>query len=498
MSSRRRSVSSTVHVDVMLSKTVLRPFGRRLRFLSTYASEAQYLEALRTRSELPAGFKVGTHKFTFKPREMPHKTAPMTLTLIALEEPTTSWAAMFTSNAFPGAPVIVGRKRFRAGTPLQAIVVNNKISNVCAPGGVEDSESMCIAAADALKLKSPDYVLPSSTGIIGWKLPVPDLRGALPEAATKLQAGSILPAAVGICTTDLYPKVRSVTLPGGARIVGIAKGAGMVEPNLATMLVYILTDAQVDRATLDAALRASVHTSFNALSIDSDQSTSDTVVAVSSMAKPLPPGALPAFHAGLAQVCTELSEDIVRNGEGVQHVMKVQVVNAGSEALARSVGKAIVNSPLFKCAVAGNDPNVGRLVCAIGNCVGKHTQANGASIDVSKTVLTMGGRTIFSGGVFQLPPEAEAELVSHLKGAQLWATEPTVAPGAAGTAAAPAAGGGTAFPAHAVSFPTPVTYPPHERTVDIRVDLGLGPGNAVILGADLTHEYVACNADYRS
>jgi glutamate N-acetyltransferase/amino-acid N-acetyltransferase len=482
---------------------MVRTVVRLVRFASgfagtaTFKNEASYIQSLAARGALPAGFRVGTHKFTFRPHELPHKTAPMTLTLIALDKPTSSWAAMFTSNAFPGAPVIVGRKRLagrEGGGMLQAIVINNKISNVCAPGGVDAAETVCAAAAKALSLSSPSLVLPCSTGIIGWRIPVADLTSAMPAAAASLQGGSILPAASGICTTDLYPKVRSAVLPNGSRIVGIAKGAGMIEPNLATMLVYVLTDADIPAQQLQEMLKRAAAGSFNALSIDSDQSTSDTAVLLSSRAVPTRPELYGAFEEGLTAVCADLAADIVRNGEGVQHVMRVRVTNAGTPALAAAVGKAVVNSPLFKCAVAGNDPNVGRLVSAIGSCVGKHPDG-GRTLDLSNARLSLGGRVIFSGGVFALPPEAETELVAHLRAAQLWETTPTVASGAPATAVAE----GSSFPGPSVSYPTPVTFPPHERMVEVGVDLGLGSGgSATILGADLTHEYIACNADYRS
>jgi glutamate N-acetyltransferase/amino-acid N-acetyltransferase len=253
---------------------------------------------------------------------------------------------------------------------------------------------------------------------------------ALPATRAALQGGTVVPAAKGICTTDLYPKVRSTVLPGGARIVGIAKGAGMVEPGLATMLVYILTDAVVSREELRGAVAAAVGPTFNSLSIDSDMSTSDTLVALASNTRPLKEevgmggkgrgAALQGFTAALTSLCALLSEDIVRNGEGVAHVIRVSLTNAPSLALARAVGKSVVNSPLFKCAVAGNDPNVGRLVAAIGKCIGGMPREAVGGLDMAGITLTMGGLTIFSKGVFSLNPATEAALVKHLKEAQLW------------------------------------------------------------------------------
>ena len=274
----------------------------------SFSSRAAHRNWLAQHATLPAGFRVGTTRFDFVPREAP-KPAKMTLTLIALDKPTPDFAAVFTKNAFPGAPVIVGRARLSEPT-LGAILVNNKISNVCAPGGVEASERLCGELAKQLGL-SAGQVLPSSTGVIGWTLPVDAMLPALPKAVEALTNSSVLPAAEGIVTTDLYPKIRSVQL-GGGRIVGIAKGAGMIEPNMATMLVYIMTDLVVPRDTLRAILSRVVDRSFNCISVDSDTSTSDTVVALSSGRVPCPD--LAAFEAALTTLCRDLAEDVVRNG----------------------------------------------------------------------------------------------------------------------------------------------------------------------------------------
>jgi glutamate N-acetyltransferase/amino-acid N-acetyltransferase len=432
----------------------------------TFSSRSEHRAWLAGQSALPQGFRVGTTRFDFMPKEAP-KPAKMTLTLIALDRPSPDFAAMFTKNAFPGAPVIVGRRRLAEPT-LGAIIVNNKISNVCAPGGVETSERVCAETAKLLGLPAT-AVLPSSTGVIGWGLPADDIVSHLPQAVSALAAGSVLPAAEGIVTTDLYPKVRGASV-GAGRIVGIAKGAGMIEPNMATMLVYILTDLAVPRDTLRALLANAVNTSFNLISIDSDTSTSDTVALVSSGKVPCED--LAAFEAALTQVCRDLAEDVVRNGEGVRHVIRVKVKNAATRDLACALGKAIVNAPLFKCAVAGNDPNVGRLVQAIG----KHVGAHAAGTDLSKLRASIGGIEIFSGGAFRLNPEKETALVAHLKHAELYSSKP--------------AADGTFVP--------PVDYPPHERCVEIEVDLGGGAAEATIFGGDLTHEYVSENADYRS
>ena len=432
----------------------------------TFADRASHRAWLATQSALPAGFRVGASCFEFTPAEAP-KPAKMTLTLIALERPTPDFAAVFTRNAFPGAPVVVGRGRL-SGPALAAIVVNNKISNVCAPGGVEAAERVCAETARLLGCP-PGAVLPSSTGVIGWGLPVEAMLAALPAAVAALRGGSVLPAAEGIVTTDLYPKVRRAAVGAGS-IVGIAKGAGMIEPNMATMLVYLMTDLAVPRAELRRMLSAAVEPTFNSISIDSDTSTSDTVALVSSGAAPCPD--LPAFERALRGVCADLAEDVVRNGEGVRHVVRVSVSGAPDFGAARSLGKAVVNAPLLKCAVAGNDPNVGRLVQAIG----KHAGSRTPGADLSRMRLTMGGTEIFSAGAFRLDPQKESALVGHLRAAELYRSAP------------PKAG----------VFTPPVDFPAHERCVEIGIDLGLGEAAAVVLGADLTHEYVSENADYRS
>jgi glutamate N-acetyltransferase/amino-acid N-acetyltransferase len=293
---------------------------------------------------------------------------------------------------------------------------------------------------------------------------------ALPQAVASLEGGSVLPAAEGIVTTDLYPKVRRAAVAGGS-LVGIAKGAGMIEPNMATMLVYLLTDLQVPRSDLRVMLPRAVDASFNAISVDSDTSTSDTVALVSTGRVPCPD--LGAFEEALRRVSRDLAEDVVRNGEGVRHVIRVSVTHAADYAAARALGKAIVNAPLFKCAVAGNDPNVGRLVQAIGKHVGAHAPAT----DLSRLRMTLGGVEIFSGGAFRLDPSKETALVEHMRQAELYQSAP---------------------PRDGVYSP-PVDFPAHERCVEIEVDLGIAGGaSAVVLGADLTHEYVSENADYRS
>jgi len=447
-----------------------RPGGvARLRAAGTALeldSEDAHKSWLDSQDGLPEGFSVGTTSFGFIPEEAPEMSANMVLTLIKLDAPTAAFGAVTTSNKFPGAPVKVLRKRL-SEPAAQAVVVNNKISNVCAAGdGEADAEAVCAAAATALGIDSAKLVLPSSTGVIGWKLPVDAMAKAMPAAAESLQSSAMLPAARGIMTTDRYPKLRSRTLSSGARIVGIAKGAGMIEPNMATMLSFVLTDLAVPRDALRAALSAAADVSFNCISVDSDESTSDMCVCLSSERVPAAEADVAEFAAALRDVCQELARDVVRNGEGTEHVMQVRLTGAANltPRQRRDLGRAVVNSPLFKCAVAGNDPNVGRLVAAIGKCAGRLD----LDVDPSAASLKLGGATIYEKGSFALDGEMEKRLSDILKDA----TMPGEAP-----------------------------YPAHEKVVDIEVDLGHGGGadaGVTVWGSDLTREYVSINADYRS
>jgi len=381
--------------------------------------------------------------------------------------PSDSWAACFTSNKFPGAPIKVGRERLAAGGPIQALVINNKVSNVCSGGdGEADAELVCESVANALNLESASLVLPSSTGVIGWRLPAKELaEDVVPEAVKNMQSDSVMDAAEAIMTTDRFPKVRSVTLSNGARVVGIAKGAGMIEPNMATMLSYILTDATMPKEKLQSMLSNVVDETFNCLSVDGDESTSDTVVCISSN-KVSGDVDFEEFESALLHVSKGLAADIVRNGEGTSHVMRVVISNfPGTKREARFLGRHIVNSPLFKCAVAGNDPNTGRLAGAIGSYMGKYMPDS----DTTKMSLTLGGRCIFSEGKFVLEgDEVENELSKHMQNAE---------------------------------YGEDTNFPPHQRFVQIGVDFGIKNdeySDVCVLGSDLTKEYVDVNACYRS
>ena len=228
------------------------------------------------------------------------------------------------------------------------------------------------------------------------------------------------------------------------------------------MLGYIMTDATMAKSKLQSMLTESVNESFNSISVDGDESTSDTVALIAS--NQFGEVDEKEFKEALMEVCKGLSADIVRNGEGTSHVMRVEISNfPGTNHEARRLGRHIVNSPLFKCAVAGNDPNTGRLAGAIGSFMGKFK--NDEAVD--KMSLSLGGRVIFANGKFVLEGDAvEKELSAHMKNAQ---------------------------------YGDATDYPPHQKFVEIGVDFGgAGSANAVVIGSDLTAEYVAVNADYRS
>ena len=424
----------------------------------TYQSSEDYLTDLEKRAILPQGFQTSTIDLTFRPVERPvPKPLPMRLNLLVLDEPTAAFAGVFTRNAFPGAPVLLGRELLNE--PLaRGVLINNKIANVGGPRALEDARALQAAAATMVGCPSGQMFV-ASTGIIGWSLPVADMKKALPTLPGALQSASALPLARGIMTTDAWPKVRSRTLFGG-RITAVAKGAGMIEPNLATMLVYIMTDLEVSRSALRDVLPRVVAQSFNAISIDSDQSTSDMALIFSSQLVPCPDPS--AFEKALLEVCRDLAQDIVRNGEGTAHVIEVRVSGAPDEASARLAGKAVANSPLVKTAVFGNDPNVGRVLASVGDAFGNA----GLTLNPKVLRLKIAGVSVFEGGAFRLTPEVETQLSD----AFLAASQPEKKEG----------------------------FPRHEENVVLSLELGLGHAMATVWGSDLSYEYVRENADYRS
>jgi glutamate N-acetyltransferase/amino-acid N-acetyltransferase len=275
-----------------------------------------------------------------------------------------SAAGVFTKNTMPGAPVIVGKKHLSNGR-LQAIIVNSKNANVATESkGVEDSKEICRMVAISCGIE-PNMVLPSSTGVIGQRLPmgkiVQGCESIDQEFGTTEQ--DIKNFAHSIMTTDTRPKCVSAKV-GNATILGVAKGAGMIEPNMATMLAYFVSDAEVDSPQLQAILKRVVDRSFNRISIDSDTSTSDTVVTLcNSLAGPVD---LDKSEATLGDMAIHLAKEIASDGEGATKLIELVVSGATTQEQALLTAKAIINSPLIKTAIHGADPNWGRFVMAIG------------------------------------------------------------------------------------------------------------------------------------
>lgn len=295
-------------------------------------------------------------------------------------------AAVFTRNQFPGAPIILGRETIKGGV-LRAIVANSKVSNVATgERGVENARRMAAAAARELGT-SPDRVLVSSTGVIGVPLPVDIIERGMPGMRGDLQENPMV-GAEGIMTTDTHPKALSASV-GDATITWVAKGSGMIEPNMATMLAYIFTDADLDAPTLDRLLREAVDQSFNMLSVDTDTSTSDTCAILANGLA----GAVDerAFRDTLVAGCVRMTEILARDGEGAEHLIRASVKGAATRDDARRVAKSLVNSPLVKTMVHGADPNVGRLLMAVGKCFE-------AAIDTAHTDAWINGYQVVQGG----------------------------------------------------------------------------------------------------
>ncbi len=426
--------------------------------MEIYNNKDEYENDVKGRSFLPKGFKAGVVSLTFFPKEKKvDKPFPMNLSLILLDKKTDSFAGVFTKNSFPGHPIVHGRGVLGSEF-VQGVLINNKISNVRCPGGLDTIDKILTGFSTEFGVDK-NYMFSSSTGIIGWRLPEKEILEAVEKLPNVMQSETIFPVAKAIMTTDNFPKVRSVNI-GEGRIVGIAKGAGMIEPNMATMLLFILTDIKIGREDLRPLFKRVIDKTFNRISIDSDQSTSDTGLIFSSN---LVDGvSLPEFEKGLLEICSDLSEDVVRNGEGTAHVIEVKVKGVLNQKDGLLIGKAIVNAPLLKAAIYGNDPNLGRLLQAIGDVTG----SEGINIDPDNITLKMGDFTLYEKGAFVLNEELELQLFSYLKE--------------------------RAFNEKSIG------YPEHRNNVKIVVDLHSGQEEVTVFGSDLSYEYVRENADYRS
>ncbi len=356
-------------------------------------------------------------------------------------------AAVFTKNKFQAAPVVLSKSALKkSGGRVKAVVANAGCANaVTGRPGMDAAKRVRARAAELLHC-NPDEIFVASTGVIGVVLPDKKIHEALPDAVNRLSPGGIDAFSHAILTTDIGPKVSqaSFTIAGKrGRIVGVAKGAGMIHPNMATMLSFIATDAALTPGVIYRELRAAADLSFNAISVDGDTSTNDCVLLMASGKLGNDEQApLDDFRRALTQVCRDLSWMIVRDGEGATRVMELEVTGARSERDAKLAAHAIATSPLVKTALNGGDPNWGRILAAVGR--------SGARFSVHKVSLTAGKITLVRKGEPVDYREKDA--------AKVFARE----------------------------------------RVPLRVDLGGGTARAVILASDLGHDYVSLNTDYRS
>jgi glutamate N-acetyltransferase / amino-acid N-acetyltransferase len=363
--------------------------------------------------------------------------------------PGTTAAAVFTRNRVVAAPLEVGRSSLAAsGGRIRAVIVNSGNAN-CATGraGIRACKQVCRELARVLKLR-PNEIFPSSTGIIGVPLPVEKVVAKLADlgatrAATKQGMADFAHA---IMTTDTLAKLAGATFQAGktaVNILGIAKGAGMIHPQLATMLVYIFTDAIASPSELKRLLSDVSEQTFNCISIDGDTSTNDTVLLLASGQSRVglkQPAVRKDFSQALSQVCQSLAEQIVFDGEGVKHVIRLSVEQAGNRKEARQVAQTVAHSLLVKTAWAGADPNWGRILAAVGR--------SGIAIDPAKVNIEIGDQTVCRGGVGCAFDEKRAH--------------------------------------HALAQPR----------CEIRIVLRRGRSSIQFLTTDLTPEYVRINADY--
>ncbi len=381
-------------------------------------------------------------------------TADMVIARLA---ETARTAAVFTRNAFCAAPVTVAKEQLQANQGrVRALLINSGNANAgTGQPGITMARGHCQALASALGIPE-NSVLPFSTGVIGQLLPDAIMRSGIERGAQALSGAPELElsqwtdASRGIMTTDTQPKLTSQTVTINAKpvtITGMAKGAGMIQPNMATMLSYVFTDATIDDADLNKALLAAVDVSFNAITVDSDTSTNDACVLVATgvgEALNSSQSEWPVFMEALSRVCMDLAQGIIRDAEGATKFITVKVTGGKSTAECKLVGYSIANSPLVKTAMFASDANVGRLLMAIG-------KAGVESLDASKVTVSLGDVVAFEAAGI-------AEGYTEERGAAVLA----------------------------------------EAEIDVIVDLARGDASASIYTCDLSHDYVSINADYRS
>jgi glutamate N-acetyltransferase / amino-acid N-acetyltransferase len=369
------------------------------------------------------------------------------LALLVSETPAHA-AAVFTTNKATAAPVVVSREHLsRSGGVARAIVVNSGCANACTGAeGLQAARDTTAVVAQLVGCRDQE-VLVASTGVIGVALPMDKIRAGLPAAFRSIAADQGSLAARAIMTTDPFPKEAATQIAiGGAGVAigGMAKGSGMIEPMMATMLGFVTTDAAVPTPLLDRALREAVDLTFNAITVDGECSTNDCVMLLANGASgvAIDDRGYGAFAAGLTAVCRELALGIVRGGEGATKLVTVNVAGAASPEEARKAAKAIANSPLVKTAIHGGDPNWGRLIAVAGRA--------GVAFDLERAAVTIGGTVLFEAG--RPHDERAPEAANYLKGTDL----------------------------------------------TVLVDLGVGRASSTVWTCDLSAEYVRINADYRT
>nr|WP_321398380.1 bifunctional glutamate N-acetyltransferase/amino-acid acetyltransferase ArgJ [uncultured Desulfobacter sp.] len=379
------------------------------------------------------------------------KSRSLDLGLIYSEKPVCA-AALFTKNQVVAAPVILGRKIMEKGM-LQAILVNSGNAN-CFTGeqGIADAKKCVGFVAKALKV-DPEHVLVSSTGVIGAPLPVDKIEAKIPEAVKSLDKCTIADFALAILTTDTCTKMVSrnaaINTSGDEKqitVMGVAKGSGMIRPDMATMLAYVFTDADISSSQLKKALTHAADRSFNRITVDGDTSTNDTLVCMAngeSQAVIDNDESLGIFQAVLDEVCYELAKRVVKDGEGATKVASITVKGALNQDDAFAAAEAIAHSPLVKTAIYGQDPNWGRITAAAGR--------SGATVDQDKMDLYVGDVQLVQNGQW-LGKDAEKEAAQIMK----------------------------------------------KPEIDIVLDLNLGDGQDQFLFCDFSENYVKINADYRS
>ena len=356
--------------------------------------------------------------------------------VIAADRPCPA-AGVFTQSLFSGASVIVSREHVADGR-LQAFVVISKNSNVATgEQGMANAREVVTAVASTIGAVEGD-VLIASTGVIGRQYPMDRVRRHLASLEAPFVGRDALVAARAIMTTDTHPKIAHASV-GNATIVGIAKGVGMIEPDMATLITLFVTDAEIDGEVLDTVFRSVIERTFNAVSVDTDTSTSDTAaIMASGVAGPVDAA---AFADALGDVALALTKMIARDGEGATKMIEVFVDGARDDAQAKRVAKSIVNSPLVKTAVHGADPNWGRVAMAVGKC------RDDRDIDQERVVIRFGDQEVYPQRV---DDEGLDQLGKYMSG----------------------------------------------DTVRIHVSLGIATGSFTVYGCDLSDGYVRINADY--